>query len=410
MSSNNKYDAIIIGGGAAGFFAAISVKVHHPNYKVAIVEKTAKVLGKVKVSGGGRCNVTHHCFELRKLCSHYPRGEKEIRKIFNQFAVKDTIDWFESLGVKLKAEDDGRMFPVTDNSQTIIDCLQKEIKRLDIEVLLQTAIDEIKKEQDTFMLTSKNLQLSTKYLIVATGGSPSLKGLQWLANLGHSIESPVPSLFTFNIPHNPITKLMGVSVTNAKVRIVGTKLTYTGALLITHWGMSGPVVLKLSAWGARWLAENKYNCTIAVNWEGAKNEEEVRAYLASFKEENKLKLIANARPYGLPKRLWLYFIERLELGAELQWGNIKKQDFNRLINTLYNDEYVVKGKTTFKEEFVTAGGVSLSSVEMDTLQSSVIPCLYFAGEVLDIDGITGGFNFQAAWSGGWVAGKLKCDK
>lgn len=406
MSSNNKYDVLIIGGGAAGFFAAISVKVHHPNYKVAIVEKTSKVLAKVKISGGGRCNVSHNCFELKKLCSYYPRGEKELRAVFKQFAVKDTIEWFESKGVALKTEDDGRMFPVSNNSQTIIDCLMKETNKLGIEILLQTSVLEIKKSNNQFFLATTNQQLLSNKLIIATGGSPKISGLQWLADLGHTIVPPVPSLFTFNIPKNSITQLMGVSVPQANVRIVGAKLNYTGALLITHWGMSGPVILKLSAWGARWFAENKYQYTIAINWHYAKNEEEVRAYLTDFKANNKLKLLANARPYNLPKRLWLYFLERLELTANLQWGNIKKHDFNRLINTLYNDEYEVNGKTTFKEEFVSAGGVSLKSVDMATMQSKVIANVYFAGEVLDIDGITGGFNFQAAWSGGWVAGAL----
>lgn len=403
---NTKYDVLVVGGGAAGFFAAISAKFHYPELRVAIAEKTNKVLGKVKISGGGRCNVTHHCFDLKKLCSHYPRGEKELRQVFKQFAVQDTIEWFESRGVKLKTEEDGRMFPITDNSQTIIDCLLRETKKLGIEILLQTSVAEIKKVENQFQLVTNNQQLITKKLIIATGGSPKLSGLQWLKDLGHDVVAPVPSLFTFNMPKNPITELMGVSVPNAKVRIVGTKLGYSGALLITHWGMSGPAILKLSAWGARWLAENKYNFKITVNWQEAKNEEEVRDYLSEFRNTNKLKLITNARPYDLPKRLWNFFLERLDIAIDKQWVNLKKQDFNRLVNTLFNDEYEVSGKTTFKEEFVTAGGIGLQSVDMATMQSKDLSTLYFAGEVLDIDGITGGFNFQAAWSGGWVAGKL----
>lgn len=405
--TSNKYDVLIIGGGASGFFAAISAKLHHPDYRVAIVEKTNKVLGKVKVSGGGRCNVTHHCFDLKKLCSHYPRGEKELRPVFKQFAVHDIIVWFEIRGVELKTEEDGRMFPTTNNSQTIIDCLTNETKRLGIEILLQTSVNLIQPSKDFFTLETNNNQLQTQYLIIATGGSPKLEGLQWLKELGHEIVPPVPSLFTFNMPKNPITQLMGISVPQAKVRIVGTKLGYAGPLLITHWGMSGPVVLKLSAWGARWLEEKGYKCTIAVSWQEAKNEEEVRVYLKAFKEQNKLKLVANARPYDLPKRLWNYFLSGLEIMPDIQWVSLKKQDFNRLINTLYNDEYIVSGKTTFKEEFVTAGGVSLKSIDMQNLQSKALSNLYFAGEVLDIDGITGGFNFQAAWSSGWIAGRLK---
>lgn len=406
MGSNNIYDALIIGGGAAGFFAAISVKLHHPDYKVAIAEKTTKVLAKVKISGGGRCNVTHNCFELKKLCSNYPRGERELRSLFSQFAVKDTIEWFKERGVKLKTEEDCRMFPITDNSQTIIDCLLQEIKKLGIDILYQTSIDKVKSKENQFQLITNNQQPITKKLIIATGGSPKLSGLQWLADMGHVIVPPVPSLFTFNMPKNPITKLMGVSVPNVKVKVIGTKLNYNGALLITHWGMSGPAILKLSAWGARWMAENNYSFKIAVNWQVAKNEDEVRSYLNDFKNTNKLKLLVNARPYDLPKRLWSYFLERLNITTDSQWGSLKKQDFNRLVNTLFNDEYEVSGKTTFKEEFVTAGGVSLQNVDMATMQSKILPNLYFAGEVLDIDGVTGGFNFQAAWSGGWVAGKL----
>ncbi len=395
-----------MGGGAAGFFAAISAKLHNPLLKVAIVEKSNKVLSKVKISGGGRCNVTHNCFELKKLCSHYPRGEKELRQVFKQFAVEDTIEWFETRGVKLKTEEDGRMFPVTNNSQTIINCLLSETKRLEVEILLQTSVTKLGAKESHFQLTTNNQQLTSNKLIIATGGSPKLSGLQWLKDLGHEIVHPVPSLFTFNMPNNPITTLMGVSVPQAKVKIIGTKLSYSGALLITHWGMSGPAILKLSAWGARWLAENNYCFKISVNWQEAKNEEDVRSYLSDFKNKNKLKLLANARPYDLPKRLWVYFLKRLEIAGDMQWANLKKQDFNRLVNTFFNDEYEVRGKTTFKEEFVTAGGVSLQSVDMQTMQSKRVPNLYFAGEVLDIDGITGGFNFQAAWSTGLVAGKL----
>lgn len=397
---------IVVGGGAAGFFAALSAKLHHPAKRVAIVEKTNKLLAKVRVSGGGRCNATHHCFELKKLCSNYPRGEKELRQVFAQFAVKDTIEWFEARGVRLKTEEDGRMFPVTDDSQTIIDCLMAETRKLKVEILMQTQIETIIPNENGFALTTNDQELFTKKIIIATGGSPKLSGLQWLANMGHGVVTPVPSLFTFNMPKNPITQLMGLSVPQAKVRILGTKLSYTGPLLITHWGMSGPAVLKLSAWGARWLAEAGYNCTIAVNWHEAKNEDAVRQYLTDFKNIHAQKLIANARPYDIPKRLWAFFLERLNILPAMLWRDIKKQDFNRLVNTFFNDEYTVQGKTTFKEEFVTAGGVDLNDVDMKTMQSLVVPNMYFAGEVLDIDGITGGFNFQAAWSTGWLAGKL----
>ncbi len=397
---------IVVGGGAAGFFAALSAKLHHPAKRVAIVEKTNKLLAKVRISGGGRCNATHHCFELKKLCSNYPRGEKELRQVFAQFAVKDTVEWFETRGARLKTEEDGRMFPVTDDSQTIIDCLMAEARKLRVEILMQTQIETITPNENGFALTTNYQELFTEKIIIATGGSPKLSGLQWLANMGHSVVPPVPSLFTFNMPKNAITQLMGVSVPQAKVRILGTKLNYAGPLLITHWGMSGPAVLKLSAWGARWLAEAGYNCTIAINWHEAKNEDAVRQYLTDFKTIHGQKLITNARPYDIPKRLWAFFLERLDILPTMLWRDIRKQDFNRLINTFFNDEYAVQGKTTFKEEFVTAGGVDLNDVDMKTMQSRVVSNMYFAGEVLDIDGITGGFNFQAAWSTGWVAGKL----
>lgn len=405
-NNNSKYNVVVIGGGAAGFFAALSAKLHHPSARVAIVEKTNKLLAKVKISGGGRCNATHHCFDVKKLCSNYPRGEKELRQVFSQFAVKETIEWFEVRGVKLKTEDDGRMFPVTDSSQTIIDCLLAEAHRLKIEIHTSTQIDRVLPQENGFTLQTNNDTFTTNNLIIATGGSPKLSGLQWLADMGHQIVPPLPSLFTFNMPKNPITQLMGVSVPQARVRILGTKLSYTGPLLITHWGMSGPAVLKLSAWGARLLAEKGYTCTVGINWHEAKNEEDVRNYLTDFKNQHGQKQMGNARPFDIPKRLWAFFLSRFDIQPTLLWRDVKKQDFNRLVNTFFNDEYPVQGKTTFKEEFVTAGGVDLKSVDMKTMQSLAVPHLYFAGEVLDIDGITGGFNFQAAWSTGWVAGKL----
>jgi predicted Rossmann fold flavoprotein len=406
VQTGTKYNVIVIGGGAAGFFAAISAKLHHPEMSVAIAEKTNKLLAKVKISGGGRCNVTHHCFDNKKLCGHYPRGERELKPVFAQFAVKDTIEWFETHGVKLKVEPDGRMFPVTDNSQTVIDCLMAETRRLKIDILTSTGIEIITPITNGFELTADNHLLIANKLIIASGGSPKESGLLWLKKLGHNVVTPLPSLFTFNMPKNPVTQLMGLSVPNARVRINGTKLSYTGPLLITHWGMSGPAVLKLSAWGARWMAQNDYKCTVSVNWFEEKNEDAVRNYLTDFKNTHKLKQTGTLPPYDLPRRLWAFMLQRLNIPETLQWVNIGKNDFNRLVNTLYNDEYAVQGKTTFKEEFVTAGGIDLADVDMKTMQSLKVPNMYFAGEVLNIDGITGGFNFQAAWSTGFVAGIL----
>ncbi|WP_268125158.1 NAD(P)/FAD-dependent oxidoreductase [Roseivirga pacifica] len=392
----------VIGGGAAGFFAAISAKSHHPKAQVQIFEKTSKLLAKVKVSGGGRCNVTHACPKPAELIKFYPRGSKKLRKVFDQFSVNDTIDWYESRGVELKTEADNRMFPVTDSSQTIIDCLMAESKRLGIQTNLNTAIRQIEKTDTGFSLDGTFFNK----VIVATGGSPKLAGFEWLQKLGHTIESPVPSLFTFNMPKEPVKALMGVSVPNATVKVLGTKLVQSDPLLITHWGMSGPAILKTSAWGARELAENNYHFTAQINWLADKKEEALREELSHFITENGKRQIKNKNPFGLPQRLWDFLLEKVEISAIKPWMELGKKDKNRLVNVLINDQYQVAGKTTFKEEFVTCGGVSLSQVDFKSMQSTVCPGLYFAGEVLDVDGVTGGFNFQAAWSTGFVAGRL----
>jgi len=400
-------EVAVLGGGAAGFFAAISCKEYHPNAKVVLYEKSQKMLAKVKVSGGGRCNVTHACFTVSQLVKNYPRGEKFLRKSFEIFNTNDTIKWFEARGVKLKTEADGRMFPVTDNSQTIIDCLVNEVEKLGVFIKSDSAINRIEKNESGFLLKfSENNSKQVDKVIIATGGSPKPEGFQWLKDLGHNIETPVPSLFTFNIPNNDITSLMGVAVENATVWIEKTKLKQTGALLITHWGLSGPAVLKLSAWGARILNELNYNFKAHVNWLGELNEEEARTKIAEEITNSNLKKISNTRPFEIPNRLWLYLLKKSGITEETRWAELKKENRNRLANYLINHEFEVKGKTTFKEEFVTCGGVSLNDINPLTMQSKVCPGMYFAGEVLDIDGITGGFNFQAAWTTGFIAGKL----
>jgi predicted Rossmann fold flavoprotein len=397
----------VLGGGAAGFFAGISCKEHHPEAQVTLFEKSTKLLSKVKVSGGGRCNVTHACFTVSQLVKHYPRGQKTLRKAFDIFQATDTVRWFESRGVPLKTEEDGRMFPVTDDSQTIIDCLHTEAQKLGIVIRTKSPVMGISTLPQGFQLSCANQNTSAyDKVIVATGGSPKREGFDWLKTLGHTIESPVPSLFTFNCPDEPITELMGLSVEHASVWIEKTKLRQEGPVLITHWGISGPAVLKLSAFGARVLHEMQYHFTAHVNWLGSINEAKAREIIAGELESAHLRKIKNSRPFDLPARLWHYLIELAGIGEDTRWTDLRKEHRNKLIKYLTNHEFDVRGKTTFKEEFVTCGGVSLADVDMETMESKVCPGLYFAGEVLDIDGVTGGFNFQAAWTTGFIAGKL----
>lgn len=396
----------IIGGGAAGFFAAISVKTHYPEADVQILEKSNKLLAKVKVSGGGRCNVTHACFNPKELLQFYPRGKKILQNGFKIFNTNHTIEWFKNRGVELKIEEDNRMFPITNSSQTIIDCLLDECKKLKINILLGQNVQSVQYQNHQLNLTVNNQFVYCDYLIIATGGSPTLQGLQWLITTGHTIQTPVPSLFTFNIPNNALVGLMGVVAPNALVKIQGSKLQQNGAVLITHWGLSGPAVLKLSAWGARELADKNYDFTIAVNWLNVINENIVREQLEQCKNLHAKKKIVNYNPFDLPNRLWLYLLQKSEINPELIYAEQGKKGINKLVNFLLNDNYLVKGKTTFKEEFVTCGGVDESSIFTETMQSKVMPNVYFAGEILDIDGVTGGFNFQAAWTTGFIAGKL----
>jgi|SRR6185312_12619121 len=403
---DKELNVIVIGGGAAGFFAAISCKAHHPNAKVTLYEKSDKLLAKVKVSGGGRCNVTHACFSNAQLAEYYPRGGKQLKKAFSYFTTTDTVKWFESRGVKLKTEDDNRMFPITDDSQTIIHCLLQEANELGVVVEMQQPILGIEKESAGFKLTLRDKTIYADKVIVASGGSPKKEGFEWLEKLGHTIEPPVPSLFTFNMPDEEIKSLMGVSVEKVSARITGTKLKSEGPLLITHWGMSGPAILKLSAWGARILNDIGYVFNVQVNWLGDMNEDKAREIFAKEREIHPKRIVANSEAFKLPNRLYQFLLDKLEIDPAVTLEGLGKKNMNRLLNVLLNDEYKVEGKTTFKEEFVTCGGVSLSNVLIDSMQSKPCPGMYFAGEVLDIDGVTGGFNFQAAWTTGFIAGKL----
>ena len=399
----------IIGGGAAGFFSAITAKENHPSANVVIFEKSRKLLAKVKVSGGGRCNVTNGCDSIKKLAEAYPRGGGPLKKAFRVFNNKHAMQWFESRGVPLVIQDDGCVFPVSQNSQSIIDCLIGEAVRLKINIetgMGVTAIHPVDgKLELSFAKEGEAPEIFDK-VIVTTGGSPKRKNLEWLEKLGHKIEEPVPSLFTFNMPTEPVRELMGIVVEKTLVNIQGTKLKSDGPLLITHWGMSGPAILRLSAFGARLLSEKNYEFKIQVNWVNVQRHDAVMADLQNIVESHPQKILSSIRPYSLPDRLWRYLLEKSDLPMDKKWNELGKKGLNKMVGVLTNDIYSVKGKTTFKEEFVTCGGVSLESVDMNTMQSKVCDNLYFAGELLDIDGITGGFNFQAAWTTGFIAGKL----
>jgi predicted Rossmann fold flavoprotein len=394
---------IVIGGGAAGFFCAVNAARLCPSLKVTILEKTGKLLSKVRISGGGRCNTTHACFEVAELAKRYPRGQNFVKKTFHAFQPADTIEWFRERGVALKKEADGRMFPVTDDSSAIVQCLLHEADRYGVEISMHTEVHAVKKTAACFdILLQNGKTVTADFICIACGGFPKLSQFAWLQELGHTIVPPVPSLFTFNMPGNPITQLMGVSVEQAQVKIEGTKLMETGPLLITHWGMSGPVILRLSAWGARELAEKEYRFTVLVNWLGGENEQELRNRWADVRKEMGNQHIGNKNPFGLPARLWQFILASLSIPADKRWSDLTVKEQNLLINTLTRHSFPVSGKTTFKEEFVTCGGIQLSEINPSTSESRKIDGLYFAGEIMDVDGITGGFNFQHAWTSGWL--------
>jgi predicted Rossmann fold flavoprotein len=395
---------IVIGGGAAGFFCAVNAARLNPHVKVTILEKSNKLLSKVKISGGGRCNTTHQLFEIPALVKKYPRGEQFLKKAFYQFNTQDTIEWFAERGVELHAEADGRMFPISNNSSTIIECLLKEADQYHVKIEMQTEVKKITKLETQFQIETNKLGvIQADYICIACGGLPKLDMFNWISKMGHPIQSPVPSLFTFNMPKHPITALMGLSVNNAVIKISGTKLKEQGALLITHWGLSGPVVLKLSAWGARQLADMNYQFSIQVNWLGETTDAMLRLDWTFYREQFSANKMGSKSPFTLPTRLWHFLLNEAAISIDTRWAELKAVNQNKLIQLLTSQVFEINGKTTFKEEFVTCGGVQLSTIHPQTMESKLVPHLYFAGEVMDVDGITGGFNFQHAWSSGFNA-------
>lgn len=395
---------IVIGGGAAGFFCAVNAARLNPHVKVTILEKSNKLLSKVKISGGGRCNTTNQLFEIPALVKKYPRGEQFLKKAFYQFNTQDTIEWFAERGVELHAEADGRMFPISNNSSTIIECLLKEADQYHVKIEMQTEVKKITKLETQFQIETNKLGvIQADYICIACGGLPKLDMFNWISKMGHPIQSPVPSLFTFNMPKHPITALMGLSVNNAVIKISGTKLKEQGALLITHWGLSGPVVLKLSAWGARQLADMNYQFSIQVNWLGETTDAMLRLDWTFYREQFSANKMGSKSPFTLPTRLWHFLLNEAAISVDTRWAELKAVNQNKLIQLLTSQVFEINGKTTFKEEFVTCGGVQLSTIHPQTMESKLVPHLYFAGEVMDVDGITGGFNFQHAWSSGFNA-------
>ena len=406
---NSKYDIIIVGGGAAGFFTAINIAEKNLKLKVAILERGKEVLSKVRISGGGRCNVTHACFVPNDLVKFYPRGEKELRGPFHQFCTGDTIEWFEKHGVELKTEDDGRMFPTSDSSQTIIDCFLNATQKLKIDILTNQSVQSLYKGEDYWKVETNIETFSCQKLIMTTGSNPKI--WEMLTEIGHSVIPAVPSLFTFNIKDKRIKDLMGLSAfasvkvkntTRGKAELSEAKLEASGPLLITHWGMSGPGILRLSAWGARILAEKNYQFILQVNWLNDLTFEEALEKLKELKLEHSKKAISKKSPFDFPNRLWESLVLVSEISEETKWADLSKNQLTNLANQLTNGEFQVNGKSTFKEEFVTAGGIDLKEINFKTMESKLHGNLYFAGEILNIDAITGGFNFQNAWTGGFI--------
>lgn len=397
----------IIGGGAAGFFAAIRAREVNPDVDVVIYEKGKKPLAKVAVTGGGRCNLTNSFASVKDLKNVYPRGDKLMKRLFKTFDYRDTYEWFEHRGVPLVTQEDECVFPQSQSSQSIIDCLLKESSRLGVKVKTNYALDEITPQNGQLLLhfEGHSEPVAAERVIITTGGHPTLSSFDYLKRLGHEIIAPVPSLFTFNVTDQAFRELMGTVVANAQMSVVGERMHSEGPLLITHWGMSGPCVLRLSSYAARWASECNYRFRVAVNWVGERNYGLVAQSLGSLSAQQGARQLDNVHPFGLPSRLWTYLLQKSGIPPERRWGEIGRKGINRLTEILTNDVYTVEDKSRWRDEFVTCGGVALASISPNTLQSKHVDGLYFAGEVTDVDAVTGGFNLQAAWTMGYVAGE-----
>lgn len=398
----------IIGGGAAGFFAAIRAKEVNPDAIVTIYEKGEKPLAKVAITGGGRCNLTNSFVNVSDLKRVYPRGDKLMKRLFKTFDYQDTFRWFENHGVPLVIQDDQCVFPRSQDAMSIVRCLTNEAKQLGVNILTKHVLTSIERENGrTFLLFNNSEKyIETECVIITTGGHPKSSSFDYLARLGHEISAPVPSLFTFNINDKALRSLMGTVVENAAIGLVGEKMRAEGPILITHWGLSGPAVLKLSSYAARIAHERQYRFDVSINWIGESNTSLIADIIRTTAESNAAKLITNAPPRGsLPTRLWDYVIQKIGIPADKRWNETGKKWQNKIVEVLANDIYHVEGKSSWREEFVTCGGVSLSSINLSTLESKHVPGLFFAGEVTDVDAITGGFNLQAAWTMGYVAGE-----
>lgn len=402
----------IVGGGAAGFFAALACADAGSTAEIVILEKTSQFLSKVKISGGGRCNITHACFNERDFVTRFPRGERALIAPFKQFQARDTVAWFAARGVKLKTESDGRMFPITDSSQTIVDCLLNTARAAKVKLKPNCGVERVRRKPGAvFELSLSNREtLDCDRLLLATGGCRTPALGQLAVSLGHTLEPPVPSLFTFHLALPWLRALAGVSIKSAEVSIVGTKLRENGPLLITHWGLSGPVILRLSAWGARLLHQMDYRCTLRISWLPHLNDETLAKEFELRRNSQKARLLVNSPIAPLPARLWEQLVLAAGITSDTRWAALSRPLQHKLIQHLLRGEFPVSGKSLNKDEFVTCGGVKLGEVDFKTMESRLCPGLFFAGELLDIDGITGGFNFQAAWTTGWIAGRAMAGK
>lgn len=401
-----KKKLVVVGGGAAGFFCAVNAAEMYPDLDIVLLEKSSKFLAKVAVSGGGRCNVTQACSSISEMLKAYPRGSRFLKKAFYQFFTNDTIDWFERHGVALKTEFDGRMFPTTNTSETVVQCLLNKAGQLGVRLHTNTAVQNLRRVGDGFeIVVGKAEVIMADYVCLACGGFPKLSQYDLFKELALPVVPPVPSLFTFNLPNHPIRSLMGISVPEAEIKLTQSKLKTTGPVLITHWGLSGPAVLKLSALAARVIAEKNYRFGIQINWLPELNEEHLRQMLMQYRQQHGAAKVSGKNPFGLPARLWQFFMGIAEIDEAINWADMPAKAQNRLTKILCAYEIEVNGKTTFKEEFVTAGGIALDEIDPQTMMCKKYPGLFFAGEILDIDGVTGGYNFQNAWTTGFIAAK-----